>query len=136
MPAFDDGALNADGKDVVVIGGGDTAMDCVRTAIRQGAKSVRCVYRRDRKNMPGSAREVANAEEEGVVFEWLAAPKVILGDAEKADGIRLVRMELGKPDASGRRAPVEVDGSEYELPADLVVKALGFEPEDCPNTLW
>ena len=125
--------LNADGMKVVVIGGGDTAMDCVRTAVRQGAKSVTCLYRRDRKNMPGSVRETANAEEEGVIFEWLAAPKSVRGDAAKANGIRVARMELGAPDASGRRAPVEVDGAEFELEADLIIKALGFEPEDMPE---
>ncbi|PQA85564.1 NAD(P)-dependent oxidoreductase [Hyphococcus luteus] len=132
VDAFDSGELNADGKKVVVIGGGDTAMDCVRTAVRQGATSVTCLYRRDRKNMPGSARETANAEEEGVIFEWLAAPKAVRGDAAKAAGIRVARMELGAPDASGRRAPVEIDGAEFDLEADLVVKALGFEPEDMP----
>ncbi len=131
VPAFDDGSLNADGKRVVVIGGGDTAMDCVRTAVRQGAKSVTCLYRRDRANMPGSAREVANAEEEGVVFEWLAGPKAVLADANgAASAVRAVRMRLGEPDASGRRAPEETPGSEFDIPADIVVKALGFEPED------
>lgn len=129
---FESGVLNAEGKNVVVIGGGDTAMDCVRTAVRQSASSVTCLYRRDRKNMPGSARETANAEEEGVVFEWLAAPKAVRGDAARANGIRVARMELGAPDASGRRAPVEIDGAEFDLEADLVIKALGFEPEDMP----
>lgn len=132
VEAFETGALNADGKKVVVIGGGDTAMDCVRTAVRQGATSVTCLYRRDRKNMPGSARETANAEEEGVIFEWLAAPKAVRGDAAKAAGIRVARMELGAPDASGRRAPVEIEGAEFDLEADLIIKALGFEPEDMP----
>lgn len=130
---FESGALNATGKKVVVIGGGDTAMDCVRTAVRQGATSVSCLYRRDRRNMPGSAREVANAEQEGVVFEWLAAPKAILGDAERVTGLRAARMELGAADATGRRAPVEIAGSEFDLEADLVIKALGFEPEDAPS---
>lgn len=133
VEAFESGELNAQGKNVVVIGGGDTAMDCVRTAVRQGAKSVTCLYRRDRKNMPGSVRETANAEEEGVIFEWLAAPKAVKGDAAKAAGIRIARMELGSPDASGRRAPVEVPGGEFDLDADLVIKALGFEPEDLPG---
>ncbi len=132
LEAYDLGALNADGKNVVVIGGGDTAMDCVRTAVRQGAKSVICLYRRDRKNMPGSARETTNAEEEGVIFEWLAAPKAVRGDVARANGIRVARMELGAPDASGRRAPVEIDGAEFDLDADMVIKALGFEPEDVP----
>lgn len=133
VAAFDCGALNADGKRVVVIGGGDTAMDCVRTAVRQGAKSVTCLYRRDKKNMPGSSREVANAEEEGVVFEWLALPKAVSGDAEQAAGVRAARMELGERDESGRRAPVEVADADYDLDADLVIKALGFEPEDLPT---
>jgi len=132
VAAFESGALNAEGRRVVVIGGGDTAMDCVRTAVRQGAKSVTCLYRRDRKNMPGSAREVANAEEEGVVFEWLAAPKAVAGDAAKASGVRAARMELGEPDESGRRAPVEIADADFDLDADLVIKALGFEPEDLP----
>lgn len=130
VAAFDDGALNAAGKDVVVIGGGDTAMDCVRTAVRQGARSVRCLYRRDRANMPGSQREVAHAEEEGVIFEWLAAPKAVLGDAGGVNGLRAVKMRLCPPDASGRRTPQEATGSDYDLAADLVIKALGFEPED------
>ncbi len=132
---FESGALDANGKDVVVIGGGDTAMDCVRTAIRQGAKSVTCLYRRDKENMPGSLREVANAEEEGVVFEWLAAPRGLLGGAEGVTGVRAVRMRLGPPDSSGRRAPEAVDGSDFDLPAQLVIKALGFDPEDLPTTL-
>jgi glutamate synthase (NADPH/NADH) small chain len=132
VEAFDSGALNAEGKDVVVVGGGDTAMDCVRTAVRQGAKSVTCLYRRDRANMPGSMREVSNAEEEGVVFEWLAAPRAVLGDAEGVTGVRAVRMRLGPPDASGRQAPEEAPGTDYELPAQLVIEALGFDPEDLP----
>ncbi|HKP80348.1 MAG TPA: NAD(P)-dependent oxidoreductase [Phenylobacterium sp.] len=129
---FESGELNAQGKDVVVVGGGDTAMDCVRTAIRQGATSVTCLYRRDRANMPGSDREVANAEEEGVVFEWLAAPKAVSGDALKAAGLVAARMRLGPPDASGRQAPEEIEGADFELRADLVIKALGFDPEDLP----
>ncbi|TYO88609.1 NAD(P)-dependent oxidoreductase [Oceanicella actignis] len=134
VPAFDSGELNAAGKAVVVIGGGDTAMDCVRTAIRQGAKSVKCLYRRDRANMPGSMREVANAEEEGVEFVWQTAPKGFVGD-ERVRGVRVIRMRLGDPDVSGRRAPEEIPGSEFTEPADLVIKALGFEPEDLP-ALW
>jgi glutamate synthase (NADPH/NADH) small chain len=133
VPAYDSGELNAAGKDVVVVGGGDTAMDCVRTAVRQGAKSVTCLYRRDRANMPGSMREVSNAEEEGVVFEWLAAPRAILGDASGVTGVRAVRMRLGPPDASGRQMPEEVPGADYELPAQLVIEALGFDPEDLPT---
>lgn len=131
---FDSGALNAEGKDVVVIGGGDTAMDCVRTAVRQGANSVKCLYRRDRANMPGSQREVQNAEEEGVEFEWLTAPKGFTGD-QSVTGVRAVRMRLGAADATGRQAPEEVPGSEETLKADIAIKALGFEPEDLPR-LW
>ena len=133
VEAFESGALNAVGKDVVVVGGGDTAMDCVRTAVRQGAKSVTCLYRRDRANMPGSMREVANAEEEGVVFEWLAAPRAVLGDASGVEGVRAVRMRLGAPDPSGRHAPEEVPGADFDMPAQLVIKALGFDPEDLPT---
>jgi glutamate synthase (NADPH/NADH) small chain len=130
---FASGKLNAAGKRVIVIGGGDTAMDCVRTAVRQGAKSVTCLYRRDRENMPGSQREVKNAEEEGVVFEWLAAPKAVSGTPKKAAGVRAVRMRLGAADQSGRRAPEEAPGTEFDLGADLVVKALGFDAEDIPG---
>jgi glutamate synthase (NADPH/NADH) small chain len=130
---FESGLLNAAGKRVIVIGGGDTAMDCVRTAVRQGAKSVTCLYRRDRANMPGSQREVTNAEEEGVKFDWLAAPKAIKGDAKKAKGVRAARMRLGRPDASGRQAP-EDSGADYDVPGDLIVKALGFDAEDLPQT--
>lgn len=129
---FDDGTLDAAGKAVVVIGGGDTAMDCVRTAIRQGARSVTCLYRRDRENMPGSMREVYNAEEEGVRFEWLAAPRAILGDTH-ATGVRAARMRLGMPDSSGRRAPEAVPDADFDLPADIVIEALGFDPEDAPK---
>jgi glutamate synthase (NADPH/NADH) small chain len=132
VPAYDSGVLDAAGKDVVVIGGGDTAMDCVRTAVRQGARSVTCLYRRDRANMPGSAREVEHAEEEGVVFEWLAAPRAILGEADGVTGVRAARMRLGPPDVTGRQSPVEVDGGDFELPAQMVIKALGFDPEDAP----
>jgi glutamate synthase (NADPH/NADH) small chain len=130
---YDSGELNAAGKDVVVVGGGDTAMDCVRTAVRQGAKSVTCLYRRDKANMPGSMREVSNAEEEGVVFEWLAAPRSLLGDASGVTGVRCARMRLGPPDATGRQSPEEVAGADFELPAQLVIKALGFDPEDLPG---
>ncbi len=133
VPDFTSGKLNAENKNVVVIGGGDTAMDCVRTAIRQGAKSVTCLYRRDRANMPGSQREVANAEEEGVKFDWLASPLAVLekkGGGAKA--VKAIRMRLGLADASGRQAPEEIPGSEYEAKADMVIKALGFDPEDLP----
>ena len=132
VPAFDDGRLNAAGKRVVVIGGGDTAMDCVRTAVRQGAASVQCLYRRDRANMPGSMREVKHAEEEGVEFVWLAAPEAFLGDRH-VTGVRAVRMHLGLPDATGRQQVEPIAGSSFTLEADLVIKALGFDPEDLPR---
>jgi glutamate synthase (NADPH/NADH) small chain len=133
VPAFDSGVLDAAGKRVVVIGGGDTAMDCVRTAVRQGAKSVKCLYRRDRENMPGSQREVQNAEEEGVEFVWLTAPRGFTGDP--VTGVIVQRMRLGKPDATGRRSPEVIEGADYTEPADMVIGALGFEPEDLPG-LW
>jgi len=132
VPHFDSGLLNAAGKKVVVVGGGDTAMDCVRTAVRQGAKSVTCLYRRDKANMPGSLREVSNAEDEGVVFEWLAAPEAFLGDTT-VTGVRAIRMHLGLPDASGRASVDPIAGSSFTLEADLVIKALGFDPEDMPK---
>lgn len=134
VPDYDSGLLNAAGKRVVVIGGGDTAMDCVRTAVRQGATSVKLLYRRDRDNMPGSQREVQNAEEEGVEFVWLAAPAGFEGNG-KLSGVLVERMRLGAPDASGRRSPELIEGADYIEPADLVIKALGFEPEALP-TLW
>lgn len=129
VPDYDTGALNAAGKRVVVIGGGDTAMDCVRTAIRQGATSVKCLYRRDRANMPGSQRETQNAEEEGVEFVWLSAPKGFVG-GDNVTGVRVQKMRLGAPDASGRQSPEIIEGADYVEPADLVIGALGFEPED------
>ena len=129
---FDNGILNAEGKDVVVIGGGDTAMDCVRTSIRQNAKSVKCLYRRDKENMPGSAREVANAEEEGVEFIWLSSPKEFNG-TNKIQNITVNQIQLGKPDDSGRRRPEVKNDSEFEIKADIVIKALGFDPEDLPT---
>ncbi|WP_226628019.1 NAD(P)-dependent oxidoreductase [Alloyangia pacifica] len=134
VPEYESGELNAKGKKVVVIGGGDTAMDCLRTAIRQGAESVKCLYRRDRANMPGSQRETANAEEEGVQFEWLTAPKGFKGD-ETVEAVMVQKMRLGHPDATGRQAPELIEGADYEEPADLVIKALGFEPEEL-QTLW
>jgi glutamate synthase (NADPH) small chain len=134
VPDFDSGRLDARGKQVAVIGGGDTAMDCVRTALRQGAKSVSCLYRRDRDNMPGSLREVANAEEEGVDFHWLTLPKAFLG-MENVEGVRIAKMRLGLPDAAGRKTPEAILGADAVLKADLVVKALGFEPEDLPRKL-
>ena len=128
---FDDGVLNAEGKDVVVIGGGDTAMDCVRTSIRQNAKSVKCLYRRDKENMPGSAREVGNAEEEGVEFVWLSSPKEFEGK-NKIENLIVDQIQLGEPDDSGRRKPEVKKGSEFKIKADMVIKALGFDPEDLP----
>ena len=129
---FDDGTLNAEGKDVVVIGGGDTAMDCVRTSIRQKAKSVKCLYRRDRENMPGSAREVGNAIEEGVEFVWLTSPKSFIGDTH-VKAVEVNKMKLGEPDSSGRRRPETEKGSDYKISADLVIKSLGFDPENLPK---
>lgn len=132
VPAFTDGSLNAKGKHVVVIGGGDTAMDCVRTAVRQGAASVKCLYRRDKANMPGSMREVKNAEEEGVEFVWLAAPEAFLGD-DHVTAVRATKMYLGLPDASGRQSVEPIEGGHFNLRADLVIKALGFDPENLPQ---
>jgi len=129
---FDKGVLNAEGKDVVVIGGGDTAMDCVRTSIRQKAKSVKCLYRRDKENMPGSAREVVNAEEEGVEFVWLSSPKEFKG-TNKIESLIVDKIQLGDPDESGRRRPEIKEGSEFEIKVDMVIKALGFDPEDLPT---
>ena len=129
---FDNGKLNAEGKNVVVIGGGDTAMDCVRTAVRQNAKSVKCLYRRDRDNMPGSAREVANAEEEGVEFIWLTSPKQFIGTNEIKE-VEVNKMILGAPDSSGRKRPEIKKGSEFKIQADLVIKSLGFDPENIPK---
>ncbi|QHQ36534.1 NAD(P)-dependent oxidoreductase [Algicella marina] len=144
VPEYDSGELNADGKNVVVIGGGDTAMDCVRTSVRQGAKSVKLLYRRDRANMPGSQREVENAEEEGVEFVWLTAPRGFVGEGNGPDGetptgsvkgVRVAKMRLGAPDATGRQSPEVIEGADYTEDADLVIKALGFEPEELPK-LW
>ena len=132
VPEFDNGTLNAEGKNDVVIGGGDTAMDCVRTAIRQKAKSVSCLYRRDKKNMPGSAREVQNAEEEGVKFIWLSSPKEFKG-SQKVEKVIYDKIRLGEPDSSGRQSPKIIEGAHEELDADLVIKALGFDPEEIPT---
>ena len=129
---FDNGKLNVEGKDVIVIGGGDTAMDCVRTSVRQNAKSVKCLYRRDRENMPGSAREVSNAEEEGVEFIWLSNPKKFNGTT-KIENVLVDKMKLGDPDESGRRKPIIENNSEFILKADIIIKALGFDPENLPN---
>ena len=132
VPEFDNGTLNAEGKNIIVIGGGDTAMDCVRTAIRQKAKSVSCLYRRDKVNMPGSAREVQNAEEEGVKFIWLSSPKEFAG-TEKVNKVIYDKIKLGEPDSSGRQSPKIIEGAQDELPADIVIKSLGFDPEEIPN---
>ncbi|PCI61641.1 MAG: dihydropyrimidine dehydrogenase [Kordiimonadales bacterium] len=131
VPEFTNGNLNAKDKNVVVVGGGDTAMDCVRTAVRQGAKSVKCLYRRDKANMPGSAREVLNAEEEGVEFVWLSGPEAFLGD-NNVSAVRAYQMRLGAMDATGRQAPEPVPGSDFKIDCDLAILALGFEPEDLP----
>ncbi len=128
---FADGTLDANGKKVVVLGGGDTAMDCVRTAVRQGAIKVSCLYRRNRANMPGSQREVNNAEEEGVEFVWQAAPEGFTGDGA-VTGVLAHKIHLGVPDATGRQAPQVIPGSQFKVEADLVIMALGFEPEDLP----
>tara|TARA_B110000211_G_scaffold45071_1_gene47803 strand:+ start:4711 stop:6156 length:1446 start_codon:yes stop_codon:yes gene_type:complete len=129
---FDNGILNAQDKDVVVIGGGDTAMDCVRTAVRQKAKSVKCLYRRDRENMPGSTREVANAIEEGVEFIWLTAPKEFIGE-KKIKEVKVNKMKLGVADSSGRKKPEIQENSEYNIKADILIKSLGFDPENLPE---
>ena len=129
---FSNGKLDAKNKNVIVIGGGDTSMDCVRTAVRQGAKSVKCLYRRDQVNMPGSQREVKNAIEEGVDFRWLTLPTEYIGN-DKIEKIKIVKMQLGSPDDSGRRSSQGIAGSEENLAADLIIEALGFEPEDLPT---
>jgi glutamate synthase (NADPH/NADH) small chain len=129
---FDNGTLNAEGKNVVVIGGGDTAMDCVRTSIRQNAKSVKCLYRRDKENMPGSAREVKNAEEEGVEFVWLSSPKKFVGK-NRVESLMVDKIILGEPDETGRRKPEIKVNSEFNIQADLVIKSLGFDPENLPK---
>jgi glutamate synthase (NADPH/NADH) small chain len=134
VPDYDSGMLDARGKLVVVIGGGDTAMDCVRTAVRQSALSVKCLYRRDRANMHGSQREVQNAEEEGVEFVWLSAPRAFMGSTD-VTGVMVQKMRLGEPDATGRQMPQLIEGADYLEPADLVIQALGFEPEAI-QTLW
>jgi NADPH-dependent glutamate synthase beta chain and related oxidoreductases len=132
VPELKTGRLNAKGKNVVVIGGGDTAMDCVRTAVRQGARTVKCLYRRDRANMPGSQREVGYAEEEGVEFVFLAQPEAFAGDV-KLTGVRAQRIHLGPgrchrpPGAPGHRGLAF-----HARAADIVLKALGFDPEDLP----
>jgi len=129
---FENGELNAQNKNVVVIGGGDTAMDCVRTAIRQNAKSVKCLYRRDKENMPGSLREVVNAEEEGVEFIWLSGPKKFIG-SKKISSVIVEKMKLSNADSSGRKKPEPILNSDFELKTDMIIKALGFDPEDLPK---
>ena len=121
--------LTAKDKHVVVIGGGDTAMDCVRTAIRQQAKEVTCLYRRNKENMPGSAREVLNAEQEGIKFNWLSVPSKIISDRSTATSMTYKVATLGEVDESGRRKPIDT-GVEKQIKSDLIIQALGFEPED------
>ncbi len=121
--------LTAKDKHVVVIGGGDTAMDCVRTAIRQQAKEVTCLYRRNKENMPGSAREVLNAEQEGIKFNWLSVPSKIISDSSTATSMTYKVATLGEVDESGRRKPIDT-GVEKQIKSDLIIQALGFEPED------
>jgi glutamate synthase (NADPH/NADH) small chain len=133
VPDFDSGLLDARGRRVVVVGGGDTAMDCVRTAVRQGAVSVACLYRRDRQNMPGSLREVAHAEEEGVEFVWLAQPEAFVARGPRVAQVRAQRIHLGVPDATGRQVPRPIEGESFTRDGDLVVKALGFDAEDLPQ---
>ena len=123
--------VNLEGKKVVVLGGGDTAMDCNRTAIRQGASSVQCAYRRDEENMPGSRREVNNAREEGVEFLWNRQPIEVVGNG-KVEGIKVVTTALGEPDERGRRSPQAVPGSEEIIAADAVIIAFGFRPSPAP----
>jgi glutamate synthase (NADPH/NADH) small chain len=123
--------IDMKGKRVVVLGGGDTAMDCNRTSIRQQAASVTCAYRRDEANMPGSKKEVVNAKEEGVQFLWNRQQVEIVGNG-KVEGIKLVTTEMGEPDERGRRRPVVVAGSEEIVPADAVIVAFGFQPSPAP----
>ena len=120
-----DDYINLKGKNVIVLGGGDTAMDCNRTAIRQGAKSVKCLYRRDEQNMPGSKREVQNAKEEGVEFEFNIQPIDIIGEKD-VEGVKIVKTQLGEPDQNGRRVPIPIPGSEIIYEADAVIVAFGF----------
>jgi glutamate synthase (NADPH/NADH) small chain len=129
---FENGRLNAKDKNVVVIGGGDTAMDCVRTAIRQGAQSVKCLYRRDQKNMPGSQREVQNAIEEGIEFNWLTLPSEYLGK-DKIEKIRVIKMQLGSPDETGRKSIEPIQGSDQNFDTNFIIEAIGFEPENLPK---
>jgi len=132
MPAGDYPFIDLAGQRVVVLGGGDTAMDCVRTSIRQGAAEVHCLYRRDRENMPGSQTEVGNATEEGVNFHYNVQPLELVGEKGVVQGVRVVDTQLGPPDASGRRRPEEVPGSERVFEADAVVIAFGFNASPSP----
>ncbi|TCB88419.1 oxidoreductase FeS-binding subunit [Enterobacter quasihormaechei] len=132
-PVADAPFIDTQGLNVVVLGGGDTAMDCVRTALRHGAAKVTCAYRRDEANMPGSKKEVKNAKEEGAAFEFNVQPVELTLDADgKVNGIRMLRTALGEPDAQGRRRPVPVAGSEFVMPADAVIMAFGFTPHAMP----
>jgi glutamate synthase (NADPH/NADH) small chain len=131
LPPGDDGFIDMAGQRVVVLGGGDTAMDCTRTSIRQGASAVTCAYRRDEENMPGSKKEVVNAREEGVNFLFNRQPVEIVGDG-KVEGVKVVTTELGEPDERGRRRPQPVPGSEEVIPADRVLVAFGFQPSPAP----
>lgn len=124
--------IGVEGKNVVVLGGGDTAMDCNRTSIRQGAKNVYCAYRRDEANMPGSKREVENAREEGVQFMFNRQPVEVVGEAGKVTGIKVVTTQMGDPDENGRRRPEVIEGSEEVIPADAVLVAFGFRPSPAP----
>lgn len=126
-----DDFISVEGKRVVVLGGGDTAMDCVRTSVRQGAASVICAYRRDEANMPGSRREVRNAREEGVKFLYNRQPIEVVGDG-KVEGIKVVETRLGEPDEKGRARPEPIPGSEEILKADMVLVAFGFKPNPAP----
>ncbi len=131
---YDDPAVphtNLKGQNVVVLGGGDTGMDCNRTAIRQGAASVSCAYRRDEENMPGSRREVANSKEEDVQFLFNRQPLEIIG-ASKVEGVRVVETQMGEVGSDGRRRPLPIEGTEEVLPADAVIIAFGFRPDPPP----
>lgn len=129
----DEPFINTRGRNVVVLGGGDTAMDCVRTALRHGASKVTCAYRRDEANMPGSKKEVKNARDEGAEFEFNVQPiNLELDKSGQVCGIRLLRTQLGEPDAKGRRRPVPIEGSEFVMPADAVIMAFGFNPHSMP----
>lgn len=117
------------GKRVIVLGGGDTAMDCLRTAVRQGAEKTTCAYRRDERNMPGSAKEVANARAEGIEFLWNLQPLAIeVDETNRVTGVRMIQTKMGEPDASGRSRPEPVPGSEHVLEADAIITAFGFRP--------